>query len=153
MEEVILRYGLLRRLISDHGSQFVGAVMQQLSFILNIDKDVIPVYHPQANPVERKNRDLKPRIAILQGEATMHGSPIRSIFSTRVGITRSTTGASSKVRFSAVSEKLINRNSSCVHMRFTLAKIQRACSAAVRALLRKRGIVGSNPAGEFDFYF
>ncbi|GFW27614.1 retrovirus-related Pol polyprotein from transposon 412 [Trichonephila clavipes] len=27
MEEVILRYGLHRRLISDHGSQFVGAVM------------------------------------------------------------------------------------------------------------------------------
>ncbi|GFS99640.1 transposon Tf2-6 polyprotein [Trichonephila clavipes] len=65
MEEVILRYGLPRRLISDHGSQFVGAVMQQLCFILNIDQDIIPVYHPQANSVERKNRDLKPRIAIL----------------------------------------------------------------------------------------
>ncbi|GFV84625.1 transposon Tf2-6 polyprotein [Trichonephila clavipes] len=63
MEEVILRYGLPRRLISDYGSQFVGAVMQQLCFILNIDQDIIPVYHPQANPVERKNRDLKPRIA------------------------------------------------------------------------------------------
>ncbi|GFU21134.1 retrovirus-related Pol polyprotein from transposon 297 [Trichonephila clavipes] len=65
MEEVILRYGLPRRLISGHGSQFVGAVMQQLCFILNIDQNIIPVYHPQANPVERKNRDLKPRIAIL----------------------------------------------------------------------------------------
>ncbi|GFX47812.1 transposon Tf2-6 polyprotein [Trichonephila clavipes] len=65
MEEVILRYGLPRRLISDHGSQFVGAVMQQLCFILNIDQYIIPVYHPQANSVERKNRDLKPRIAIL----------------------------------------------------------------------------------------
>ncbi|GFW05008.1 uncharacterized protein TNCV_598021 [Trichonephila clavipes] len=64
-EEVILRYSLPRRLISDHGSQFVGAVMQQLCFMLNIDQDIIPVYHPQANPVERKNRDLKPRIAIL----------------------------------------------------------------------------------------
>ncbi|GFT60794.1 integrase catalytic domain-containing protein [Trichonephila clavipes] len=39
--------------------------MQQLCSILNIDHDIIPVYHPQANPVERKNRDLKPRIAIL----------------------------------------------------------------------------------------
>ncbi|GFU49007.1 integrase catalytic domain-containing protein [Trichonephila clavipes] len=65
MEEVILRYGLPRRLISDHSSQFVGAVMQQLCFILNIDQDIIPVYHPQANPVERKNRDLKLRITIL----------------------------------------------------------------------------------------
>ncbi|GFY17299.1 integrase catalytic domain-containing protein [Trichonephila clavipes] len=39
--------------------------MQQLCFILNIYQDIIPVYHPQANLVERKNRDLKPRIAIL----------------------------------------------------------------------------------------
>ncbi|GFV55618.1 hypothetical protein TNCV_1821051 [Trichonephila clavipes] len=65
MEEVIIRYGLPRRLISDHGSQFVGVVMQQLCFILNIDQYIIPVYHPQANPVERKSRDLKPRIPIL----------------------------------------------------------------------------------------
>ncbi|GFU69557.1 hypothetical protein TNCV_1351171 [Trichonephila clavipes] len=67
MEEVILRYGLPRRLINDHthGSQFVGAIMQQLCFILNIDQDIIPVYHSEANPVERKNHDLKPRIAIL----------------------------------------------------------------------------------------
>ncbi|GFX90566.1 protein NYNRIN [Trichonephila clavipes] len=65
MEEVILRYGLPRRLISDHGSQFVGTVMQQLCFILNIDQDIIHVYQSQANHVERKNRDLKPRIAIL----------------------------------------------------------------------------------------
>ncbi|GFT84297.1 hypothetical protein TNCV_1150851 [Trichonephila clavipes] len=32
---------------------------------LNIDQDIIPVYHPQANPVLKENRDLKPRIAIL----------------------------------------------------------------------------------------
>ncbi|GFW08813.1 transposon Ty3-G Gag-Pol polyprotein [Trichonephila clavipes] len=27
-----------------------------------------PVYSPQSNPVERKNRDLKPRLAILVGD-------------------------------------------------------------------------------------
>ncbi|GFU25625.1 integrase catalytic domain-containing protein [Trichonephila clavipes] len=54
-----------KRLISDNGSKFVDAVIKQLCFILNIDQDIIPVYHPQANPVERKNRDLKPRIDIL----------------------------------------------------------------------------------------
>ncbi|GFW32645.1 transposon Tf2-11 polyprotein [Trichonephila clavipes] len=63
IEEVLLRYGIPRRLISDNGTQFVSAVMQ--CYLLNIHQSLIPVYHPQANPVERKNRDLKPRLAIL----------------------------------------------------------------------------------------
>ncbi|GFV75077.1 retrovirus-related Pol polyprotein from transposon 17.6 [Trichonephila clavipes] len=33
--------------------------------MLPIKHPSIPVYHPQANPVERKNRYLKPRLAIL----------------------------------------------------------------------------------------
>ncbi|GFW77940.1 transposon Tf2-11 polyprotein [Trichonephila clavipes] len=65
IEEVLLRYGIPRRLISDYGTQFVSAVMQQICSLLNIHQSLIPVYHPQANPVERKNRDLKPRLAIL----------------------------------------------------------------------------------------
>ncbi|GFU76549.1 transposon Tf2-8 polyprotein [Trichonephila clavipes] len=65
IEEVLLRYGIPRRLISDNGTQFVSAVMQQICYLLNIHQSLIPVYHPQANPVERKNRDLKPRLANL----------------------------------------------------------------------------------------
>ncbi|GFX72129.1 uncharacterized protein TNCV_3050521 [Trichonephila clavipes] len=64
-EEVLLRYGIPHRLISDNGTQFVSAVMQQICYLLNIHQSLIPVYHPQANPVERKNRDLKPRMEIL----------------------------------------------------------------------------------------
>ncbi|GFX63816.1 retrovirus-related Pol polyprotein from transposon 412 [Trichonephila clavipes] len=60
IEEVLLRYGIPRRLISDNGTQFASAVMQQICYLLNIHQSLIPVYHPQANPVERKNRDLKP---------------------------------------------------------------------------------------------
>ncbi|GBM18747.1 hypothetical protein AVEN_44306-1 [Araneus ventricosus] len=41
--------------------------MQQLCYVLNINQSLIPVYHPQANPVERKNRDLKPRLAMMVG--------------------------------------------------------------------------------------
>lgn len=67
VEEVALRFGLPRQVISDNGPQFISAVMQQLCFILNIDHNLTPVYHPQSNPVERKNRDLKPRLAILVG--------------------------------------------------------------------------------------
>ncbi|GFU89283.1 retrovirus-related Pol polyprotein from transposon 412 [Trichonephila clavipes] len=65
IEEVLLRYGIPRRLISDNVTQFVSAVMQQISYLLNIHQSLIPVYHPQVNPVERKNRDLKPWLAIL----------------------------------------------------------------------------------------
>ncbi|GFV25104.1 hypothetical protein TNCV_1006981 [Trichonephila clavipes] len=65
IEEVLLRYGIPRRLISDNGTQFVSAVMQQICYLLNINQSLIPVYHPKAIPVERKNRDLKPRRAIL----------------------------------------------------------------------------------------
>ncbi|GBM29602.1 hypothetical protein AVEN_130081-1 [Araneus ventricosus] len=39
--------------------------MKQLCYLLNIKQSLIPVYHPQGNPVERKSRDLKPRLAIL----------------------------------------------------------------------------------------
>ncbi|GFW42339.1 transposon Tf2-9 polyprotein [Trichonephila clavipes] len=65
IEEVLLRYDIPRCLISDNGTLFVSAVMQQICYLLNIHQSLIPVYHPQANPVERKNRDLKPRLAIL----------------------------------------------------------------------------------------
>ncbi|GFX82279.1 retrovirus-related Pol polyprotein from transposon 17.6 [Trichonephila clavipes] len=65
VEEVLLRYGIPRHLISYNGTQFVSAVMQQICYLLTIHQSLIPVYHPQANPVERKNRDLKPWLAIL----------------------------------------------------------------------------------------
>ncbi|GFW09976.1 gag-Pol polyprotein [Trichonephila clavipes] len=63
-----MRHGIPRRIISDNGTQFVSAVLQQICFTLNIIQNFIPVYSPQSNPVERKNRDLKPRLAILVGD-------------------------------------------------------------------------------------
>ncbi|GFT42188.1 hypothetical protein TNCV_1008631 [Trichonephila clavipes] len=68
IEEVFMRHGIPRRIISDNGTQFVSAVLQQIWFTLNISQNFIPVYSPQSNPVERKNRDLKPRLAILVGD-------------------------------------------------------------------------------------
>ncbi|GFX56781.1 hypothetical protein TNCV_495291 [Trichonephila clavipes] len=68
IEEVFMRHGIPRRIISDNGTQFVSAVLQQICFTLNISQNFIPVYSPQSNPVERKNRDLKPRLAVLVGE-------------------------------------------------------------------------------------
>lgn len=65
IDEVFLRYGLPRKLISDNGVQFISEVMQLVCLILNVKQSLIPVYHPEANMVERKNRDLKPRLAML----------------------------------------------------------------------------------------
>ncbi|GBP68446.1 Gypsy retrotransposon integrase-like protein 1 [Eumeta japonica] len=65
IEEVFLRFGVPRRMVSDNGVQFVADVMQKAMFILGVKQNLIPLYHPEANPVERKNRDLKTQLAIL----------------------------------------------------------------------------------------
>ncbi|CAK1542499.1 unnamed protein product [Leptosia nina] len=65
INEIILRYGIPRKLISDNGTQFISAVIQKLTFCMGIDHILTPVYHPQPNIVERRNRDLKTQMAIL----------------------------------------------------------------------------------------
>lgn len=67
ISEVFLRYGFCRRVISDNGPQFIGTVMQHAMCCLGIRQSLTPLYHPQANPVERRNRDLKAQLAILVG--------------------------------------------------------------------------------------
>ncbi|XP_062524529.1 uncharacterized protein LOC134198871 [Bombyx mori] len=65
IEEYFMRFGLPRRLVSDNGVQFISAVMRQCMSILGIKQNLIPLYHPEANPAERKNRDLKTLLAQL----------------------------------------------------------------------------------------
>lgn len=97
MSDIFLRYGFPRKLISDNGPQFVSAVMQQLTFCLNIKHTLTPVYHPAANPVERKNRDMKTQLAILVGDD--HGTwddklpSIRFAMNTATSLTTSYTPA------------------------------------------------------------
>ncbi|GFT62711.1 transposon Ty3-I Gag-Pol polyprotein [Trichonephila clavipes] len=68
INEVQLQYGLPRRLICNNGPQFISAVMQLTCDLLEIMQALILIYHPQANTLERKNCDLKPRLSILVGE-------------------------------------------------------------------------------------
>lgn len=68
IEEYFMRFGLPRRIISDNGVQFVSAVMRQCMSVLDIKQNFIPLYHPEANPAERKNRDLKAMLAQLVEE-------------------------------------------------------------------------------------
>lgn len=65
VDEIFMRYELPRRMISDNGVQFVADVMQKAMFVLGVKQSLIPLYHPESNPVERKNRDLKAHLAIL----------------------------------------------------------------------------------------
>ncbi|XP_018318431.1 uncharacterized protein K02A2.6-like [Agrilus planipennis] len=68
VNEVFLRYGVTRRIISDNGTQFISSVMQKICYCLDIQQRFTPVYHPSANMVERKNRDLKTQLSILVGQ-------------------------------------------------------------------------------------
>ncbi|CAK1598173.1 unnamed protein product [Parnassius mnemosyne] len=80
LNEIILRYGTSRRFISDNGSQFVSNMVQQLTFCLNIQHELTPVYHPETNTVERRNRDLKTQLAILvEGDHTLWSDKLPSI--------------------------------------------------------------------------
>ncbi|XP_011685206.1 PREDICTED: uncharacterized protein LOC105448382 [Wasmannia auropunctata] len=42
--------------------------MQQVSYCLGFSQSLTPVYHPEANPVEQKNRDMKTQLSILVGD-------------------------------------------------------------------------------------
>ncbi|KAM3958047.1 uncharacterized protein ACR2FA_007943 [Aphomia sociella] len=42
--------------------------MQQVCHSFGISQSLTPKYHPESNPVERKNRDMKPQLAILVGK-------------------------------------------------------------------------------------
>lgn len=92
IEEVFLRFGVPRRLVSDNGVQFVADVMQHAMFVLGVKQNLVPLYHPEANPVERKNRDLKTQIAILvQNEHNMWPEVLPFIrFSLNTALTSST---------------------------------------------------------------
>lgn len=70
INEIFLRYGVPRRMTSDNGTQFVSSVMQQVTYCLKISHNFTPLYHPQANPVERRNRDLKTQLGMMLQESS-----------------------------------------------------------------------------------
>uniref|UniRef100_A0A2M4CWN3 RNA-directed DNA polymerase n=1 Tax=Anopheles darlingi TaxID=43151 RepID=A0A2M4CWN3_ANODA len=59
VENVICRHGVPEELVTDQGTNFMGQVMKSVCKILKIKKINTSAYHPQANLVERANRELK----------------------------------------------------------------------------------------------
>ncbi|XP_062528800.1 retrovirus-related Pol polyprotein from transposon 17.6 [Bombyx mori] len=95
INEYFLRYGFPRRIISDNGVQFISATMQQCMFILGIKQNLIPLYHPEANPAERKNRDLRTQLSILvKNEHRSWPKFLSSVRFSMNSATCATTGAS-----------------------------------------------------------
>ena len=56
---VFCRWGFPARIVSDSGPQFASELWTSVMKLLKINTVFVSPYHPQANPVERKNKDVK----------------------------------------------------------------------------------------------
>ena len=61
-KQVLNRWGAPRVLHSDRGTEFANNLLDDMAKEFNIHRSYSPVYHAQANPVERTNRVLKSMI-------------------------------------------------------------------------------------------
>lgn len=70
--EVFSRYGYPRCILTDNGSQFTSKQWLQCLSDWGIEHWTTPIYHPQANPTERRNQELKKllRVHLLDKEHT-----------------------------------------------------------------------------------
>ena len=59
VENYICKFGVPLELVTDNGANFVSTLMKDVCKILKIKKITTSPYHPQANLVERSNRELK----------------------------------------------------------------------------------------------
>lgn len=62
-EEIIVRFGCPRSVITDNGTQYTGRTFRNFLSDMGISHRLTPPYTPQANPVERTNKTLKTMIA------------------------------------------------------------------------------------------
>lgn len=63
-ELVVNRFGCPKTVITDNGTEFVNKLFRSQLAALGIHHQTTPPYTPQANPVERVNRVLKPMLAM-----------------------------------------------------------------------------------------
>lgn len=62
-EQICLRHGCPRTIVSDKGRQFIGKEARKILSEFNIEHRLTMPYTPQCNPVERANRVIKTMIA------------------------------------------------------------------------------------------
>ncbi|XP_033226035.1 uncharacterized protein K02A2.6-like [Belonocnema kinseyi] len=68
-EEAFSRFGYPRWVLSDNGPQFTGHAWAEASRRWGCELWITPVYHPRANPTERRNQEVKKglRLRLHQG--------------------------------------------------------------------------------------
>ena len=98
---VFCRWGYPHTIISDNGPQFISKLWNSCMQKLCIKVKHSSPYHPQANPVERKNRDIKLYLSKFTGEnhATWDQFIQPMLFSMRTAINRSTGFTPAKLLF------------------------------------------------------
>lgn len=67
-EDVFLVYGVPRLLICDNGPQFTSVRLKQLAVEYKVKIRYNAYYHPQANPTERVNRNVKTMLGMYVSE-------------------------------------------------------------------------------------
>ena len=68
VRDILCCYGSFKKLITDNGSQYQSKVLQAVLKFWGILQVFITKYHPQANPTERVNRNIKSMIASFVAE-------------------------------------------------------------------------------------
>jgi transposase InsO family protein len=64
-KEIFCRFGMPEQIHSDHGTQFTGIQLEEISKELGVRLTNSPTYNPKSNPVERSHRDIGPAIKSL----------------------------------------------------------------------------------------
>lgn len=67
LKEVVSRWGTPKFLLTDNGTEFVNQTLQAFAAEHGMTHITVPLYHPQANTVERVNRVLKTMISSFLG--------------------------------------------------------------------------------------
>lgn len=71
-EEVFPRFGYPAAIISDNDARFQAHTWEEAHKRWKVKRWLTPIYHPQANPDERRNQEIKKQLRIALQEATQH---------------------------------------------------------------------------------
>lgn len=99
--EIFPRWGYPRALLTDNGRQFTGKVWIDACTKWEITPWTTPVYHPRANPTERRNQEIKKalRLRLRENHRDWENQLPSILFSLRNRRNRSTGYAPSEILF------------------------------------------------------